>query len=753
MASKKVLIDIRVTDKQASVSVNKTSKSVDNLASSTRAFTAAQKAANTEIQKGATAAGLAGAIVTEFGRTVSDLPFGFVAIQNNLSQLASLVGLFFANAARSGLTAAEAFKELRTQFLGPVGVLTLFQIALSLFTSQKVKNFISSLFRINDSFRILRDILPQATKNAQELIGNFELYTSIIKDATETQEQKAIAIKKLNQEYPDFNSNILQEAENNREATRAINEYTDALERRAISQAAEDKFREIRSKIFDIELRKELDVQEEVIKLNKRLQEEEIGYVQTKQGSTEAVVVTEEQKVTQYAITTQAIINSANEEIDVERNKLDVLRKLIDLEFKQKKSGAIRDRKEFRRGRLALEQIEESFRQKSIDQSLKTEEEKIRLAGDFSKREIDIRVESFKKTQEVRLKNYIDDINSSKLSEERKNELIKAANRDFNQSIIDAEEDASAVRIQIEAATSQELKELSDERRERVIDNIDKIRDAEEKLSDARSSLAINQEQLTLFEEQDADGLLDFGKKVSDFNIEQSEKQKQRIKEELDANNEAIQSIKDKLATEELDAETRERLGVALSDLQLNAVKLDNDYTKASQKNVTARLAYAKAEFEGKRELLNLTGEALLAFSDLAGEETKAGKQLAIAGTIISTYTSSQKAYESQFTPIPTPTSPVRGALAAAAAFASGMARVQAILAVDPSGETGPPATVEAPNFNVVGASATNQLAQTVQATLPTQQQNVQPQKVEISLVDLDLKNNEFKGNITTAGF
>ena len=151
MASKKVLIDIRVTDKQASVSVNKTSKSVDNLASSTRAFTAAQREANKEIQKGATSAGLAGAIVTEFGRTVSDLPFGFVAISNNLSQLASLTGLFFANAARSGITASKAFAELKTQFLGPVGLITLFQIVLALFTSEKAKNFISSIFNLGES--------------------------------------------------------------------------------------------------------------------------------------------------------------------------------------------------------------------------------------------------------------------------------------------------------------------------------------------------------------------------------------------------------------------------------------------------------------------------------------------------------------------------------------------------------------------------------------------------------------------------
>ena len=35
-------------------------------------------------------AGLAGATLVEFGRTISDLPFGITAITNNLSQLSTL---------------------------------------------------------------------------------------------------------------------------------------------------------------------------------------------------------------------------------------------------------------------------------------------------------------------------------------------------------------------------------------------------------------------------------------------------------------------------------------------------------------------------------------------------------------------------------------------------------------------------------------------------------------------------------------
>jgi len=145
---------------------------------------------------------------------------------------------------------------------------------------------------------------------------------------------------------------------------------------------------------------------------------------------------------------------------------------------------------------------------------------------------------------------------------------------------------------------------------------------------------------------------------------------------------------------------------------------------------------------------LQVTGDALMAFSKLAGEDTKVGKRLAIAGTLISTYLSAQKAFESQFLPISTPSSPIRGALAAAAAVANGLARVKAITQVDSSGKTStspapaPSVQIQAPDFNVVGASETNQLAEAVAG------QTQEPVKAYVSIKDVINTNNEFNRNV-----
>jgi hypothetical protein len=99
-------------------------------------------------------------------------------------------------------------------------------------------------------------------------------------------------------------------------------------------------------------------------------------------------------------------------------------------------------------------------------------------------------------------------------------------------------------------------------------------------------------------------------------------------------------------------------------------------------------------------------------------------KALSIAETLISTYMAAQKAFTSQLTA--TPDSPFRAAIAAGVAVAGGLARVAAISATQfnaGSPSTSTPSTpsagggggssqqIQAPQFNIVGQSGTNQLA------------------------------------------
>jgi hypothetical protein len=106
-----------------------------------------------------------------------------------------------------------------------------------------------------------------------------------------------------------------------------------------------------------------------------------------------------------------------------------------------------------------------------------------------------------------------------------------------------------------------------------------------------------------------------------------------------------------------------------------------------------AEIELDKKKAEAKINQLNITANALKTFGDLAGKNTAEGKALSVASTLISTYLSAQKAYESAFLPIPNVASPFIGALSAAAAVASGLANVNAILSVKVPNEGGNSAT------------------------------------------------------------
>ena len=150
---------------------------------------------------------------------------------------------------------------------------------------------------------------------------------------------------------------------------------------------------------------------------------------------------------------------------------------------------------------------------------------------------------------------------------------------------------------------------------------------------------------------------------------------------------------------------------------RLNIEKYYDDLrTKSTKENSEARKKIDNLERDAKLKTLDDIGRMIMSASDIAGKATGAGKALAIAGTLVSTYSAAQKAYESQMTL--TPDAPFRAVIAAAAAVAQGLSNVAAIRKVKtPSMKessisgVGGATAIEAPDFNVVGASETSQLA------------------------------------------
>jgi len=118
---------------------------------------------------------------------------------------------------------------------------------------------------------------------------------------------------------------------------------------------------------------------------------------------------------------------------------------------------------------------------------------------------------------------------------------------------------------------------------------------------------------------------------------------------------------------------------------------------QAREDNLTREREALQAEMSLKKELTSNTFSIISnlnkAFSKQGEEQSKKSfertKAISIAETLVSTYLSAQAAFASQFKPLATIDSPVRGALAAGAAVAGGLARVAAIKSQQYSGGGG----------------------------------------------------------------
>jgi len=172
--------------------------------------------------------------------------------------------------------------------------------------------------------------------------------------------------------------------------------------------------------------------------------------------------------------------------------------------------------------------------------------------------------------------------------------------------------------------------------------------------------------------------------------------------------------------------------------------KINADYNKASKESddegAKARIALAQAEKDAKLATYQEVSDGLAAAADIAGKNTVAGKALAVASATISTYLSAQRAYESQFLPVPDISSPLRGALAAGVAVASGLANIKTILSVKVPGagsSVGVTPSYQAPTIN---STVLNQAQQGIQnVNVLNQPDTTKQQPIKAYVVEKDI--------------
>jgi ABC-type transporter Mla subunit MlaD len=202
---------------------------VDNL---TRGFVKSETALknlNTTLQtttkKGvsplADSTGLAGAAVNELGRTVSDAGYGIQGMANNISQLGSLFAILIART--GGFT--KALKVMGKQFVGPLGILFVFQAAVAAieYFSRETKNAEDAVNDLDNAFG----------KQASQL----KTYISILQESNVPLDERKELVTELNKEHKDLNIQLDEEGRLTEESTKLTDQYIKTLETKAKAQA------------------------------------------------------------------------------------------------------------------------------------------------------------------------------------------------------------------------------------------------------------------------------------------------------------------------------------------------------------------------------------------------------------------------------------------------------------------------------------------------------------------------------------
>jgi hypothetical protein len=189
--------------------------------------------------------GAATSATLEFGRVLSDAPYGIRGVANNVQQLAS--NLFFMSKGVDEATGKTigfggALGRFGKSLLGPAGILVAFQglTALLDFYSQKSKKASDSTI----DFSKLVDSQAAKLMILKDVLGSTNV----------SLEDKKKIVSNVNNEFKDLNLTIDEQGKLTKTSQENIDKLTESLVKNAKAQAVLEKITEAQSKVVEIEL-------------------------------------------------------------------------------------------------------------------------------------------------------------------------------------------------------------------------------------------------------------------------------------------------------------------------------------------------------------------------------------------------------------------------------------------------------------------------------------------------------------------
>ena len=617
-------------------------------------------------------AGLNNAILLETGRLASDASFGFTAIANNLSQVVSLTQSFV----RTNGSAIDSFKQLRDSLLGAGGVMIGVQLLIS-FLPKIIAFFSDTTKEVNKFQAAIND----ATKSLDTQIETFETLSSRLQQYGDIGKLGADVNYLLAGSFSEFDKalNAIDEG--------ALLKITDSFGEEKLLGGVEatDVLRE---KFLEL-----LNVRREEAEITARLEAKD------EQGNLIIRKNTElRNRLVQRTIT-------------LLRTRLE-LEDMLNIEAPKKaKDSAEFQIKVFESKFADFDKIEQRYRERSQKAELMTNEETLAQTQQNEMAKIDIIEEAFVRKQELRLKDYKaqleQDIKAGKITRETADKLSSEADAKFLESIRDLGEKRKSLESEV-------LKFISSLRTLQIRKDANFAESQYDKMIEVERSLAFD--RLNLLKIGFGDEQLFYSKKEELLNNEI--KRQQSL---VDATKEGTLQR----------ANAESNLFKTQQKLRENEIAKEISFIKEKMRINEQYVSFAQGisnileTIAGENEAIQKAALIIEKGAAIAGVVVRAQQSIATARAMAS-------AVPAILPPgIPNPAKPVAEADAARnialTKLSSGIA-IAGILATtltsfkSPSGGQGgggTGASVQAPAFNVVGASATNQLAQAVSNNVP----------------------------------
>lgn len=211
--------------------------------------TAAVSVGTTGMQSLSRGANQANTSMINLGRTVSDAPFGFIGIANNIGPL---VENFVSLRKESGSTGG-ALKQLGASFAGPGGLIVGIQLVVAAiqFAQLGLSRWTGSTKKAKEEQDKLKQSTDQYVSSITKQRLEFETLVKIAKDASQSEIARTQALKKLNEILPDTIGNLTKQNIVTNQGTEIIKNYIKAVEAKATAELLSNRIAENNVKLFD----------------------------------------------------------------------------------------------------------------------------------------------------------------------------------------------------------------------------------------------------------------------------------------------------------------------------------------------------------------------------------------------------------------------------------------------------------------------------------------------------------------------